>query len=1239
MQISELLKRDINQRVANEGVAKISDRGALQEEISEYVVTEAIEEHLKEFLAALFYSVERRDTPEASDAMAVWVSGFFGSGKSHFAKVLGHLLANDLVDREGQRTAIDLFLPHLDVLGRDADATVIKSYLHRVRHQLQVHTVALDIKSKQNLLLVQNQDSVAETLLLSFYESMGFAPHLHLARIEKSLVQAGRYQQFKDCYQQQFGQTWEQGREEHLVNPGRTAKVLQQVWSEAYATEDAWERALADAETRERLTAVGFADELVAYVDGQRKLHPQRVPLLVFVVDELQQFIGDNGGKIEEVRTIVEQLGNRGKGRIWFIATGQEKLDAVVARTGLRLEQLGKLNARFTDPLHMTSVDVQRVVSDRLLAKRETAGDALQDLYSHNSGFLAELTRLDTERQLPPLNESSFRQFYPFLPYQLGVAQDIFDSMRGFRVSGNERSMLRVTQGILRQMGASDVGTVVPFDMVFDQIENELRSDDLLGSHGVNAVLQSDEKLSGCDVSPTRILKVLWLIQRVNWIPRTSQVIAKLLVSQVGTDIPGFRAKVEKTLEILGSAGYVSLDEGTKAYKFLSSEEGEVEKALIDKQGWYGVGEAMRRAKELCKTKVFTRAKMGGEYRVLYGKCQSPFDYALSVDGEDLVTGGEIRVECYGPLVGAKDAEKAANQNLAQGTQCRTIWWFARGDTSKLLENRLKRLSALQWLITEPKHTQGRSPRYLKAVEEKREEAANLEEALVADLGRMFREGRTLYAGEESDLDGKADFRAIVREAFDTLVPNLYDRFTPANREYDARDIDRFMQPGTQKLDQVAASLSLFDATGQLLRQGALAESILEELKEREDGKKDGNNDLDGDALLGHFAGIPFGWPNDLVRLVFAGLFRGGAIAVVAGGKRLYDYTDAAAAKHITGVREFKKAQFVSVTEILPPSTIKAAREELGKLGVKNVQDSTNDLARAIRLQAAHMVREADSASGTAGAGLPLPDTYKKAETACKPLVDLDDPNAVVTGFLKQTGDWHALKEFFDTLHAYLSEGKDKDFRESQQFVTICTDNPVLHASDQATKAKAALDDMAVLVKNCEVISKWKTYWDNYYELFTAYRMVYQAAYQPLVKEIAALRSEVEKSPEWQELEDASRQHVVSQFFGPSGALCLSAQQEMTKRPDLLQATNRYSLVALENLRTALPAYRTQVWERVRQELAEQGTTPKVKIHRWSTAKLRGRSFTERKDLQAALAAVEAELGSKIDDDYTVIVE
>lgn len=1232
MQVSELFRRDINQRVANEGVAKVSDRTALQEEISEYVVTEAIEHHLKEFLAALFFSIEKRDTSDASDAMAVWVSGFFGSGKSHFAKVLGHLLANDVVDRVGDRSAIDLFHPHLE---SGADATDIKGYLHRVRHQLHVHTVALDIKSKQNFLSLQNQDSVAETLLLTFYESLGFAPSLYIARIEKRLSQAGVYQQFKEYYQQQFGETWETGREDHLFNRGRIAKALRHVWPSEYDSEEAWEKALADAEAHERITAEGFAEELSGWVEEQRKRHPQRIPLLVFVVDELQQFIGDNSGKIEEVRAIVEQLGNRGKGRVWFVATGQEKLDAVVARTGLKLEQLGKLNARFLPGLHMTSEDVERVVSDRLLAKRETAGAVLSDLFQQNSGFLADLTRLDTERQLPSLVAANWGRFYPFLPYQLGVAQDVFDSMRGFRVSGSERSMLTVTQGILRQMGAKDVGTLVPFDMVFDQIENELLSDDLLGAHGVRAIREADKKLTGWDVSPTRILKVLWLIQRVNWIPRTSQVIAKLLVSQVGTDIPAFRAKVEKTLEILRSAGYVSLDEGTKAYKFLSSEEGEVEKALIDKQGWYGVGEAMRRAKELCKTKVFTRARMGGEYRVLYGKCQSPLDYALSVDGEDLVTGGEIRVECYGPLVGAKDAEKAANQNLAQGTQGRTIWWFASGDTSKLLENRLKRLSALQWLITEPKHTQGRSPRYLKAVEEKREEAANLEEALVADLGRMFREGRVLYAGEESDLDGKADFRAIVRDAFDTLVPNLYDRFTPANREYDARDIDRFMQPGTQKLDQVAASLALFDATGQLLRQGALAEAILEELKEREDG----NKDLDGDALLSHFAGIPFGWPNDLVRLVFAGLFRGGAIAVVAGGKRLYDYTDAAAAKHITGVREFKKAQFVAVTEILPPSTIKLAREELLKLGVKNVQESANDLARAIRLQAAYLVSKADSAKGAADSGLPLPDTYKKAETACKPLVDQDDPNAVVTGFLKQVPEWQALKGFFDALDAFLSEGKDKDFRESQQFVTICTDNPVLQASDQAAKAKAALDDMAVLVKNREVISKWKSYWDNYYELFTAYRTVYQAAYQPLVEEIAALRAEVEKSPEWQELEEARRQRVLSQFFGASGALSLSAQQEMTKAQDLLQATNRYSLVALENLRTALPAYRAQVWERVRKELEEQETTPKVKIHRWPTVNLKGKSFKERKDLQATLTAIEKELGPKLDEGYTVIVE
>jgi hypothetical protein len=105
MTIREIIKRDLGVKI--EGVVKVFDRAALASEFREYVVTDKIEEELKKIFDTFTQvsdTLRRGGRPR--DVMGMWVSGFFGSGKSHFAKVLGYLLENDDL---GDGSALPLF--------------------------------------------------------------------------------------------------------------------------------------------------------------------------------------------------------------------------------------------------------------------------------------------------------------------------------------------------------------------------------------------------------------------------------------------------------------------------------------------------------------------------------------------------------------------------------------------------------------------------------------------------------------------------------------------------------------------------------------------------------------------------------------------------------------------------------------------------------------------------------------------------------------------------------------------------------------------------------------------------------------------------------------------------------------------------------------------------------------------------------------------------------------------------
>ena len=137
MPIRDLFVRDLGRKI--EGVVKVYDRAALAQEIREFVLTDWTEEKLKQFLDTFAESLDaRRKRAQTLDDMGVWISGFFGSGKSHFAKLLGYLLQNDVADPATGERAIDLFEAHLHD-GRNARD--VRRRLGEIRLGTRVTTV------------------------------------------------------------------------------------------------------------------------------------------------------------------------------------------------------------------------------------------------------------------------------------------------------------------------------------------------------------------------------------------------------------------------------------------------------------------------------------------------------------------------------------------------------------------------------------------------------------------------------------------------------------------------------------------------------------------------------------------------------------------------------------------------------------------------------------------------------------------------------------------------------------------------------------------------------------------------------------------------------------------------------------------------------------------------------------------------------------------------------------------
>ena len=178
--IRETIQRNLGDKI--EGVVKVFDRSTLASEMREYVVTDKIEEELKRiFDTFTLVSDALRRGGNPRDVMGIWVSGFFGSGKSHFSKVLGYLLQNDILEEGSEDRCIDIFIKHLSDSPRGKD---IRLRLGEIKQTTDIRTIAFEIKSRQSL---NNPNSVGEILLSEFYRNIGLAENFIVARIERRL--------------------------------------------------------------------------------------------------------------------------------------------------------------------------------------------------------------------------------------------------------------------------------------------------------------------------------------------------------------------------------------------------------------------------------------------------------------------------------------------------------------------------------------------------------------------------------------------------------------------------------------------------------------------------------------------------------------------------------------------------------------------------------------------------------------------------------------------------------------------------------------------------------------------------------------------------------------------------------------------------------------------------------------------------------------------------------------------
>ena len=591
--MKEMFEKEIDRDIQGVIIVGQSEAENVAQELDEYVVTKELQKHFADF-----FSAYKKGIVGTTPKMGVWISGFFGSGKSHFLKILSYLLANKSV---GDKKAIDYFADDSLTEGKPKIVDRIVLADMKLAADTDTDVVLFNIDSKSDSNSKQNKDAIVNVFLKVFNEMQGFCGAMpFLADLERKLTEEGQYNEFKQKFEEVYGEAWEDSRQDFDFIQDDVVEVLTGMDFMSEAAARNWCEKAAEPY---QISIEDFAKRVKAYIDRKGNNHH-----VVFLVDEIGQYIGEDSKLMLNLQTVTEELGKECMGKAWVIVTSQQDIDSV---TKVKGNDFSKIQGRFDTRLSLSSANVDEVIKKRILEKKETPAQTLRLLYGQKATIIKNLITFNdgVEKKLYA-DENDFACVYPFVPYQFNLLASVLTSIRthgasGKHLSEGERSMLAMFKESAMEYKECEVGTIIPFHAFYDALENFL-------DHSHRGVIirayendminpEHKEKVFAVDV-----LKVLFMIKYVDKVVVANiDNITSLMAEGIDDDRISLKGKVEDALKVLMRQNLVQ--KNGDIYVFLTDEEQEINREIESQS--VEMAEIINKVSEMIYEDIFTDKK------------------------------------------------------------------------------------------------------------------------------------------------------------------------------------------------------------------------------------------------------------------------------------------------------------------------------------------------------------------------------------------------------------------------------------------------------------------------------------------------------------------------------------------------------------------------------------------------------------------------------------------------------
>ncbi|HAS39194.1 MAG TPA: BREX system P-loop protein BrxC [Microscillaceae bacterium] len=833
--IEKFFTHDIHRSI--ETVIKADDREHIATEVAEYVITREISKKITDFFQAY---------KDYQGANGVWISGFFGSGKSHLLKILSYVLENKAFDGHKSGEVFAQKITDDPMLKADVQAATripSESILFNIDQQAQIGS-----KSDANAILAVFYKVFFDHL--GFY---GFQPHV--AEFEMWVHKNGHYDQFKTRFATHFDKSWEEARIDYF-DPMVTDAIAATLGELHNTDATKYETILDDIEDRQKQSIEGFCDYVNDYLQTKTKGFR-----LNFFVDEVGQYISNNTKLMLNLQTIAETLATKTRGHAWILVTSQEDMEKVVGDMNKNQQNdFSRIQARFKIKVPLTSANVDEVIEKRLLTKNPEGQQTFQQAYHKREAHLKSLLSFSEigVQFKGYANDTDYANKYPFVPYQFDLFQQCrralstHNAFQGKHASVGERSMLGVFQQVVRELVANSQKTLVSFDMMYAGIRNELRGEIQ------STVILAESNLS--DAMAIRVLKALFLVKYFSNFKATRRNVSVLLIDDININIKQHNKRIETALNTLENQSYVQRN--GEVYEFLTDDEKDIEQEIkstdIEEQA----------VTQLMKQLFFD--DLIRDTKIKYLDNKQEYDFTAKVDG---ITFGRDK-ELYIEIITENNAQYNPDTPLLGATMGHTgLLQLVLGSNNLFMRD------LRMFLRTEKYYKQNQStanrPEVKRILQEKAQQNDERRRNLLIMAKKLLAEAPAFVNGSPLDGGHSSDGKTRVINAFQDLIKIAYPNL-------------RMLGEGLMNENSVKNTLrsrqdDLFSADDASMTE---AESEIEGLIQRRKRQSDRTSLND---IKNKFSKKPYGWYSYAIWTVVGRLYKRGKVELKQDARLLDD--------------------------------------------------------------------------------------------------------------------------------------------------------------------------------------------------------------------------------------------------------------------------------------------------------------------------------------------------------------